>query len=268
MSPKQRADLETLREKLSDSLAAGPRELAPLIAIKEPQPEEAPAPPPPPRRRLVRLWEAGWIAPLALGLALLAADNVLSGMASIVIGAAWVGAVAASGAPRRVCFALGTIMVAALGIALSCWSEMFALRNAAARTLHDFSPLWWWLSGTAAAALVGWRLLRLSRRTLQLGWLLALPLACTLIYFSLANVSRWRNQRYAVLGSMSEMRAACDQFRLEHGVTRVEFEQIVGPDRYLRSITNDLADYRVLFPHHLGDPWAVTMRDGRRFELK
>ncbi len=75
---------------------------------------------------------------------------------------------------------------------------------------------------------------------------------------------RATSQEKAVLNNLRQLSAAADQYYLEHGVETTTFDQIVGPDKYVRRI-NPVAgeDYRGL-SFKLGRPLRVTTADGRK----
>lgn len=195
-------------------------------------------------------------------------DALLAGFAGFVTGVAWLGWLLTPLVPRRARLGLAVVAAASLVTPLWWWIEILSFRSIGAKALHDASPVWWWL-GAGAITAVAWRCFaRLTPRVVRTMWLFGFPVAIAIVCLAYAQHEAWRRGRYAVLGTLSQLRAATDQFRLEHGVVRVEFEHVVGPGRYMQSINNDLANYRALFPRGPEDPWSITLNDGRRVEIK
>ncbi len=74
---------------------------------------------------------------------------------------------------------------------------------------------------------------------------------------------RTASQEKAVLNNLRQIAAASDQYYLEHGVDTVEFDQLVGPDKYIK-VLNPVAgeDYSELVLKQ-GEPLVVHLPDGR-----
>jgi type IV pilus assembly protein PilA len=74
---------------------------------------------------------------------------------------------------------------------------------------------------------------------------------------------RASSQEKAVLNNLRQLSAAADQYYLENGVSSVTFDQLVGPDRYIKRIPSVAGeDYRQL-RFSLGEPLQVRLPDGR-----
>ncbi|HVS51848.1 MAG TPA: hypothetical protein VHD62_05780 [Opitutaceae bacterium] len=77
---------------------------------------------------------------------------------------------------------------------------------------------------------------------------------------------RTASQEKAVMNNLRQLAAAADQYYLEHGVTSVTYDQIVGPNRYVRVIQPVAGEnYRSLI-FVQGRPLRVQLADGRTVE--
>lgn len=67
----------------------------------------------------------------------------------------------------------------------------------------------------------------------------------------------------AMLNNLRMLSAAADQYFLEHGVEKVTLDQLVGPDKYIRSLTAaDGEDYGKLDLSQGVTPWKITSASG------
>lgn len=74
---------------------------------------------------------------------------------------------------------------------------------------------------------------------------------------------RRTSQEKAILNNLRQLSAAFDQHCLEHGVTTATFDDIVGPDKYVRRInTVDGEDYRQLEFSQGTLTWEITSDSG------
>jgi type IV pilus assembly protein PilA len=77
---------------------------------------------------------------------------------------------------------------------------------------------------------------------------------------------RGGSQDKAVLANLRQFSAAADQFYIEHGVTRATYDDLVGPDKYIRRVVPVMGeDYRSM-RFRSGEPLRVQLRDGRTIE--
>ena len=78
---------------------------------------------------------------------------------------------------------------------------------------------------------------------------------------------RTESQHKAVMNNLRQLSAAADQYYLEHGTDSVDYDQLVGPDKYIRHLEPVAGeDYRAL-SFHQGSPLAVRLADGREVRL-
>jgi hypothetical protein len=67
----------------------------------------------------------------------------------------------------------------------------------------------------------------------------------------------------AILNNLRQLAAAADQYFLEEGVRTVSFDQIVGPDKYIRSLPAvDGEDYRSLDLAASAKTWTISSESG------
>lgn len=79
---------------------------------------------------------------------------------------------------------------------------------------------------------------------------------------------RMASQEKAVLNNLRQLGAAADQYYLEHGVATASFDDLVGPDRYIRALTSVAGEeYRTLH-FAQGEPLRVVLADGRPVEYQ
>src|SRR6185295_16894955 len=74
---------------------------------------------------------------------------------------------------------------------------------------------------------------------------------------------RTNSQDKAVMNNLRQLAAAADQFYLENGVTRANYEDLVGPKKYIKVIIPVLGeDYHTL-RFRSGQALRIRLRDGR-----
>ena len=77
-----------------------------------------------------------------------------------------------------------------------------------------------------------------------------------------ADVKRSSMEK-TILNNLRQLAAAADQFFLEHGVDKVKFEQLVGPDKYIKQLTPiDGEDYSKLDLTLGASPWKIVSASG------
>jgi len=77
---------------------------------------------------------------------------------------------------------------------------------------------------------------------------------------------RASSQEKAVLNNLRQFSAAGDQFCLEHGVAAADYNDLVGPDKYIRALTPVAGEeYRTL-RYVPGEPLRIELADGRVVE--
>jgi type IV pilus assembly protein PilA len=70
----------------------------------------------------------------------------------------------------------------------------------------------------------------------------------------------------AVRNNLRQLSAAADQFYMEKGVTRAQYDDLVGPDKYIKSLVPVMGEnYRVL-RFRSGEPLRIRLPDGRMIE--
>lgn len=79
---------------------------------------------------------------------------------------------------------------------------------------------------------------------------------------------RTASQQKAVQNNLRQLAAAADQYYLEHGVHSTTYDQLVGPDKYIRAITPVAGEnYRALrFVE--GEPLSIQLRNGTVVEVQ
>ncbi len=78
---------------------------------------------------------------------------------------------------------------------------------------------------------------------------------------------RQASQEKTVLNNLRMLRAAADQYYLEHGVDTATYDDLVGPDKYIKSIHPVAGEnYRAL-KFHSGQPLRIRMANGHLVEL-
>lgn len=94
----------------------------------------------------------------------------------------------------------------------------------------------------AVTVVMGWTGIKRgwdTRRALDFGWLLVVvvvvPCGCMMMVPAFARV-RPSSQNKAVLNNARVLSAAADQYFLENRVTTCRFEDLVGPDKYVKAI--------------------------------
>jgi type IV pilus assembly protein PilA len=79
---------------------------------------------------------------------------------------------------------------------------------------------------------------------------------------------RQSSQQKAVLNNLRQLAAAADQYYLEQGVTTATYDDLVGPDKYVKRIVPVAGeDYRSL-EFRQGETLRVKLSDGRAVEYK
>lgn len=74
---------------------------------------------------------------------------------------------------------------------------------------------------------------------------------------------RATSQQKAVLNNLRQLAAAADQFYLENGVDHTTFDQIVGPDKYVKRIVPVVGEDYSKLVFKTGLPLVVRLPDGR-----
>lgn len=78
---------------------------------------------------------------------------------------------------------------------------------------------------------------------------------------------RTNSQQSMINNNLRQLAAAAEQFYLENGVETTTYDQLVGPDKYIREMKSVAGeDYRSI-RFKLGDPLVVRTADGREFEF-
>lgn len=79
---------------------------------------------------------------------------------------------------------------------------------------------------------------------------------------------RASSQEKAIRNNLRQLGAAADQYYLEHGVATAAYDQLVGPDKYIKVLVAVAGeDYRLL-EFRAGVPLSVHTADGRVIEYK
>jgi type IV pilus assembly protein PilA len=110
----------------------------------------------------------------------------------------------------------------------------------------DFGSATLWIPAVAAALFAftvgraGWRRYRATDRFLWWGWGFGGGVVPAVILFwifpSMAKVSA-KSQDRAVLGNARQLAAAADQYYLENGVSYATFRDLVGEQKYMRTVS-------------------------------
>jgi type IV pilus assembly protein PilA len=74
---------------------------------------------------------------------------------------------------------------------------------------------------------------------------------------------RSSSQEKAVLNNLRQLAAAADQYYLEHGVTTATYTDLVGPDKYVKTVTSVAGENYHLLRFQAGRPLQVRLSDGR-----
>jgi len=79
---------------------------------------------------------------------------------------------------------------------------------------------------------------------------------------------RQSSQQKTVLNNLRQLAAAADQFYLENGVSTATYDDLVGPDKYIRQLTPVFGeDYRTVVLRQ-GEILRVRLQDGRVIEYQ
>jgi hypothetical protein len=110
----------------------------------------------------------------------------------------------------------------------------------------------------------GWH----TRGMLRLGWTL---MALSVVAFILIAVPAYQTVRRssrdkAIIGNLSQLSAAEDQYVLENGNRIfINYDELVGSNRYIHRLNEvEGEDYRAIFPHGALQPFVVTGPDNLR----
>lgn len=79
---------------------------------------------------------------------------------------------------------------------------------------------------------------------------------------------RTSSQEKAVLNNLRQIAAAGDQFCLENGVSEAGYDDLVGPDKYIRRLLPVAGEDYSRLRYKLGETLKVRLRDGRVVEYK
>lgn len=74
---------------------------------------------------------------------------------------------------------------------------------------------------------------------------------------------RTASQEKVVLNNLRQLSAAADQYYLENGVTTATYDQLVGPDKYIREITPANGENYESMVFKQGEPLKVRLRSGK-----
>jgi type IV pilus assembly protein PilA len=79
---------------------------------------------------------------------------------------------------------------------------------------------------------------------------------------------RVASQEKAVMNNLRQLSAAAEQHYLENGVATARYDDLVGPDRYIRRLEPVAGeDYRTV-TLQAGKPLKVRLKDGREVEYR